>query len=161
MADKGVKVRMRFGEREEAQEARALFKDVGARRVKARDIGGARGVGDFPAYVVVGVMGLTALTDLYERCRRNRMCREYIYVREGVLSVERDCSVRDGRIIVIWPIENQRVEIHEVPPGIDITRIAEAVVTSGADAVKAIAEAGGARVEGPRRDLGRDADDDR
>jgi hypothetical protein len=145
-----LRIGIRADERSEAREAGALLEALGAREVKTRQMSAARGVGDIPTFVVGAVLAVTALSDLYERCRKNRLCREYVFVGRDELEIQRDCSVKDGRIIFIWS-GGERVEIQEVPPGIDVTRVVEAVLKTGAEAAKVAAESVGAKVKGPYR----------
>ncbi len=162
MADEEIRVSVGVYERSEAREARVIMAGFAAEDLKLRDLRGGRGLADVPSFAVAGVVAANAVADLWSRIRKNRMCREIIYVgKDGEISINRDCSVKDGRIIIFWNGPYARVEIHDVPPGIDITRIAETIVKSGADAVKAAAEALGAVVDGPYRGGEKKADDDR
>jgi hypothetical protein len=162
MARDKVKVWVRGADLEEAREVRDLMKELGVRRPRlGTDGDGARALADVTSCFVAGAVTLTTLTELWHNIRRNRRCREYVYVSEVGLTISRDCTIKDGRILVFWNEPDQRVEIHDVPSAIDITQIAETVVKSGADAVKAAAEALGAKVDGPFVGGDGDADDDR
>jgi poly(3-hydroxybutyrate) depolymerase len=103
-----------------------------------------------PILIIVGaVAGVTALADLVMRWRKAHMCQEVIDARGDAVKVSKDCSIRDGRIIVVSK-DGQQVEIHDVPDGIDVTKIVEAAIKSGADAVKAAAAAAGAKASDPQ-----------
>lgn len=147
MTDDQLQVSIEASDSSEAREVEALLVSYGAENVRTTGEG-ARGVVFIP--IIVGaVIGVTALVDLYERWRKNTMCQEIIEVRkDGSTVIKRDCSIKDGRIIVISP-EGMKVEIHDVPDGVDVNKIVEAALKSGADAVKAAAEAVGAKADGP------------
>jgi hypothetical protein len=85
------------------------------------------------------------------RWRKGHMCQEIIDAREKPLKREKDCSIRDGRIIVIAS-DKQKVEIHDVPDSFDLTKVIEAAIKSGGEAVKAAAEAAGGKATQPRPD---------
>ena len=146
MTGDGISVTIEPASLPQARELAGQLEERGAENV--RTTGGGQGILFVP--VIVGaVIGVVALADLIERWRRNHMCREIIEVRkDGSVVNRKDCEFRDGRIIAISP-EGMQVEVHDVPDGVDVTKVVESALKSGTDAVKAAAEAIGAKVTGP------------
>jgi hypothetical protein len=103
-----------------------------------------------PLLVIVGaIAGAVALADLIMRLRAKTSCQEIIDARGESVKISKNCDFKDGRIVVISS-DAQKVEIHDVPDGIDVTKIVEAALAGGAEAVKAAAEAAGARATEPQ-----------
>jgi hypothetical protein len=92
--------------------------------------------------------GPTAVADLVIRWRKAHLWQEIIDARGDKMRVSKDSSIKDGRIIVV-SADDQKVEIHDVSGGIDVTRVREAALKSGADAVEAAADAAGRKGSSP------------
>ena len=120
---------------------------AGATEVHVPDEGGQD---ILPILAVVGVIaGVVALADLIDRIRKRSSCQEIVDARGDEVKITKNCDFRDGRIIVI-SADQQKVEIHDVPDGLDLTKVVEAALKGGADAVKAAAEAAGAKSTDPQ-----------
>jgi hypothetical protein len=142
-----IKVEFVVPDSEGAREAEELLKGAGAGEVKTTGEGQE---GILPILIVVGaIAAVAAAADAIERWRKGNMCQQTIDARKEKLVVSKDCSFKNGRIIVISP-DDLKVEIHDVPDGIDISKVLTAALSSGADAVKAAAEAAGAKAGDPQ-----------
>jgi hypothetical protein len=131
----------------EAREVEQALAQAGATEVETSGEGIE---GALPIAIVVGAIAtVAAVADLAERIRRRFMCQQIIDTRDNQVRVSRDCDIRDGRIIVI-SADDQKVEIHDVPDGLDVTEVLKAALTAGADAVKAVAEKAGATATNPK-----------
>jgi hypothetical protein len=143
----GIKVSIEAFDLQQAKELAGALEESGAEDVRVT--GGGEGILFIPA-VVGAVIAVTALADLIERWRRNHMCREIIEVRkDGSTANRKDCDFHDGKIISISP-EGMQVEVHDVPDGVDVTKVIESALKSGGEAVKAAAEAVGAKATDPK-----------
>jgi hypothetical protein len=149
-ADRQVSVEIRVEDADQARELEQLLQDAGAQEVETReaDPGEVRGLAFIP--IIIGaVIGVTALVDVYLRWRRNHMCQEIIDVRkEDKPVITKNCEIKDGRIIVLLP--EGKIEIHEVPDGVNVGDVIKAAINAGAEAAKAVAEKLGVKVEGPK-----------
>ena len=87
---------------------------------------------------VVAVLAVSAIGDLIMRIRAKRKCRQIIDARNGEVKTKLECAIKDGRIIVITS-QGDKVEIVDVPDGVDLGKIIEAAKTGGAEMVKAAA----------------------
>ncbi len=95
--------------------------------------------------IVIGAaLGAAAIAALVEYIRRTHACQQTIDARRTPVVTKTDCSVRNGRVIVITK-DNQKVEIHDVPQIFDFTKVAKAALSGAADAVKKAAELAGAK----------------
>jgi hypothetical protein len=131
----------------ELEGARQDLEEAGATKVHVPDDGGQD---ILPILVVIGVIaGITALADLVMRIRAKTSCQEIIDARDGKVKISKNCDFKDGKIIVISG-DDQKVEVHDVPDGFDVTKVVEAALKGGADAVKAAAEAAGAKATDPK-----------
>lgn len=149
MTDDPIKVSIQVSNSEEAREVEALLKEAGAAEVHTTGEGEQ---GILPIIIaVIGIAAGAALADAIRRWRESHMCQEIIDARDpkGDVVIKQNCDIKDGRIIVLTS-DDQKVEIHEVPDGIDINKIVEAAIKSGADAVKAAADAVGAKADDPK-----------
>lgn len=132
---------------DDARDAKEAFEQTG---ISDFDTVGEGQEGVLPILIVVGaVLAVTAAIDVIERWRKGNMCQQLIDARGEELVVSKDCSMKNGRIIVVSKDE-QKVEIHDVPDGVDIGKIVEAALSSGADAVKSAAKAIGAKAGDPQ-----------
>jgi hypothetical protein len=130
-----------------AREAEEAFEQTG---ISDFDTVGEGQEGVLPILIIVGaVLAVSAAIDVIERWRKGHMCQQLIDARGEKLIVSKDCSMKNGRIIVVSK-DDQKVEIHDVPEGVDIGKIVEAALDSGADAVKSAAAAIGAKARDPR-----------
>jgi hypothetical protein len=134
-----------------SNEARAVadvLEDAGASEVQT--VGGQERHGIAPILILVSTgAGPTAVADLVIRWRKAHLWQEIIDARGDKMRVSKDSSIKDGRIIVV-SADDQKVEIHDVSGGIDVTRVREAALKSGADAVKAAADAAGRKASSPQ-----------
>jgi hypothetical protein len=147
-ADYQVSVEIRVANADEARELEELLRSEGAQQVQLREPGKeVQGLAFIP--IVIGaVIGASALVDIYLRWRKNHMCQQIIDARkEGTPIITVNCEVKDGRIIVLLP--EGKVEIHEVPDGVNIADLLKAALSGGVDALKAAAEKVHAKVVGP------------
>jgi hypothetical protein len=130
-----------------AREAKEAFEHTG---VSDFTTTGEGQEGVLPILIVVGaVLAVTAAIDVIERWRKGHMCQQLIDARGETVKLSKDCSMKNGRIIVVSK-DGQKVEIDDVPDGVDIGKIVEAALSSGADAVKSAAEAIGAKAGDPK-----------
>lgn len=143
-----VRVRIAVDGPAEAGEVERALESRGASQIETTRQGDEKGI--LPILIIVGaIAGVTAVADLIMRIRDKTRCQELIDARGNEIKVTKNCDFKDGRIIVV-SADGQKVEIHDVPDGIDVTKIVEAALTSGADAVKAAAEAAGAKASAPK-----------
>lgn len=84
---------------------------------------------------VVGILAVSAIGDLVMRIRAKRQCRQIVDARDDEVKTKLDCAVKDGRIIVITRA-GDKVEIVDVPDGLDLGKVIEAAKTGGAAEVK-------------------------
>lgn len=97
--------------------------------------------------VIAAVIGSSALAALVMKIRQKFGCQVLIDARGEEIDKQVDCSVRDGRVIVLAK-DGVRVEIIEAPEIMDFTAIAEAAIGGASgNAVQQAAEAAGAKVE--------------
>lgn len=143
-----VRVTIVVGEdSKEAREVEQFLADAGASEINTT---GEDELGIAPILIIVGaIAGVTAVADLVRRWIDKTRCQQLIDARGDEIKVTKNCDIKDGRIIVV-SADDQKVEIHDVPDGIDVTKILEAALKSGADAVKAAAEAAGAKATDPK-----------
>lgn len=95
--------------------------------------------------VVAGVIAAGGLAAVILYVRRSLGCRSIVDARGAAVTAKVDCSVRDGRIIVLSK-DGEKVEVVEVPPAVDLAKVVEAAMKGGAGAVRKAAEAAGATV---------------
>jgi hypothetical protein len=146
VAQDQIRISIEVDDSDEAREVEETLKAAGASDVETTGEGEE---GILPIAIIVGaIAAVAAIADAIERWRKNHMCQETIDARNNAVKISKDCSIKDGRIIVISS-DNQKVEIHDVPDGFDIGKTVEAALKSGADAVKAVADAAGAKTGDP------------
>lgn len=97
--------------------------------------------------VVAAVLSVNALAELIMRWRDKHRCQQIIDTRGGKVQTKVDCSVKDGRIIIVSS-SGEKVEIVDAPKGIDLSQILTAAISGGAEATKKAAKAVGATVSG-------------
>jgi hypothetical protein len=142
-----IKVKVVVADSDEARAVERVLADSGASEIETSHEG-EKGI--LPIVIIVGaIAGVTALADLVMRLRDKTRCQEVIDARGAEVKITKNCDFKDGRIIVI-SADSQQVDIHDVPDGIDVTKIVEAALKSGAEAVKAAAEAVGASASTPK-----------
>jgi hypothetical protein len=105
------------------------------------------GVAPLLAIVVAAVISVNALAELIIRWRDKHRCQQIIDTRGGKVQTKVDCSVKDGRIIVVSS-SGEKVEIVDAPKGVDLSQVLSAAISGGADATKKAAQAAGATVSG-------------
>jgi hypothetical protein len=86
---------------------------------------------------VIAVLAVSAIGDLIMRIRAKRQCRQIIDARNGEVKTKMDCDIKDGRIIIVAS-DGDKVEIADVPDGVDLGKIIETAKTGGADKVKEV-----------------------
>jgi len=97
--------------------------------------------------IVVGAfIGLAGLASLVMWIRSKTACQVLIDVRGKKIQKEIDCSIRDGRIILVTK-GNVKVQLVEIPQLLDMEKVLTAAISANAEAVKSVAEAAGARVQ--------------
>jgi hypothetical protein len=84
---------------------------------------------------VIAVLAVSAIGDVVMRIRAKRQCRQIIDARNGEVKTKLECAIKDGRIIVIAG-DGDKVEIADVPDGVDLGKVIEAAKTGGAAKVK-------------------------
>jgi hypothetical protein len=145
----GVRVRIVVDDSSEARDVESVLEESGASHIHTSGEG-FENKGIVPILIIVGaIAGVAAVADLVMRIRAKTQCQEVIDARQAEIKVTKNCDFRDGRIVVI-SADSQKVEIHDVPDGLDVTKVLEAALKGGADAVKAAAEAAGAKASDPK-----------
>lgn len=136
-------------EADDAEEARRVEEDL--ERAGAQEIHSNAGEeGVLPILIIVGaIAAVTSAADVIERWRQGHQCQQLIDARGEKVEISKDCSIKNGKIIVVSS-DDRRVEIHDVPSGLDIGKLLEAALSSGADAVKAVADSAGAKTSDPQ-----------
>jgi hypothetical protein len=148
-ADYQVSVAIMVDDVDKAHELERLLLSEGAQDVQvSKSDSKVEGLAFIP--IIVGaVIGVSALVDVYVRWRKNHMCQEIIDARDkGKPEITVNCDIKDGRIIVLLP--EGKIEIHEVPDGVNIADLLQTALSAGAEAVKTAAEKIGAKVDGPK-----------
>jgi hypothetical protein len=141
-----IRFELQVADSSEAREVEAALEQAGGQSIETTGEGRP---GIAPLIIVVGaIAAVTAAADLFMRIRAKHMCQQIIDARNDKVKVTKNCDFRDGRIIVISS-DDQKVEIHDVPDGLDVGKLMEAALKSGADAVKAVADAAGAKTDDP------------
>jgi hypothetical protein len=144
-APQSVRFELRLGDAELADELEQRLVDVGASAIHRRE---EYGLLPLLPIVLGAVVALSALSTLVMWIRAKTGCRSIIDVRGGTIAQQVDCKVRDGRIIVVTEGDT-KVEIVDVPEVLNMSDVLSAALSSGAEAVKAVAERAGAQVEVP------------
>jgi hypothetical protein len=143
----GIRIEVFVDDSKEARAVADVLEDAGASEVQT--VGGQERHGIAPILIPVGTGAcLMAVAGLVIRWRRAHLCQEIIDARGDKVRVSKDSSIKDGRIIVVTA-DDQKLEIHDVPGSIDVTRVREAALKSGAHAVKAAADAAGRKASSP------------
>jgi len=146
-AQEQIRFQIQVTDAKEAREVEAALEQAGGQEIETTGEDGRPGFA--PLLIIVGaVLAVTAVADLIIRVRKNHGCQQIIDARGNEVKVTKDCDFRNGRIIVISS-DDQKVEIHDVPDGLDVGKLVEAALKSGADAVKAVADAAGAKSDDP------------
>jgi len=141
-----VDITFKVDDAEEARKVELDLREAGAEEIHSN----AGDEGILPILIVVGAIAVvTAAADAIERWRKGHQCQQLIDARGDNIVVSKDCTMKNGRIIVVAS-DNLKVEISDVPDGLDIGKVLEAALSSGADAVKAAAEAAGAKAGDPQ-----------
>lgn len=95
--------------------------------------------------VIAAVIGVAGLARLIFYIRDKTRCQVIIDARSDTVRHQVDCSIRDGKIVVLTK-DGEKVDIQGAPEILDVTEIARAAVSGSADAVKKAADAVGAIV---------------
>jgi hypothetical protein len=138
-----VRFELRLGDSQLADELERQLADVGASAIHRRE---EYGLLPLLPIVLGAVVALSGLSTLVMWIRAKTRCRSIIDVRGGTVSQQLDCSIKDGRIIVVTEGDT-KVEIVDVPEVLDMSEVLAAALSSGAAAVREAAERSGARVE--------------
>jgi hypothetical protein len=140
-----IPVSIQLGDPDLAVQIEAWLTEHGARDVDSYE---QHGILPILPFVVAGVIAVTAITSLVMWIRDKTQCQILIDATTQPVRKEVDCSVRDGRIIVVTG-KGTKVHIENVPPAIDLTAIIKAAMGGKADDVAAAAKAAGgsARVD--------------
>jgi hypothetical protein len=128
MADQ-VAVEIRLGDADDAAGVAARLAELGADDVSVAE---EQGLVDLLPYVVTGLVALAGLTDVLASIRGRRRCQQIIDVRGKTITSTVDCSVRDGRLIIV--AKGGKVTIHEPGRLLDLTKVIETALQSGAKA---------------------------
>jgi hypothetical protein len=138
-----VRFELRLGDSGLADELERQLQEAGASAIHRRE---EYGLLPLLPIVLGAVVALSALSTLVMWIRAKTRCRSIIDVRGGTVAQQLDCSIKDGRIILVTEGDT-RVEIVDVPEVLDMSEVLAAALSSGAGAVRAVAERSGARVE--------------
>ena len=95
------------------------------------------------------IAGVGALADFISSQIARRQCQEIVDARGDEVKVSKNCDFHDGRILVIAK-DGLKVDIHDVPANVNITAVLQAALKEGGSAVKAAAEAAGAKADEPQ-----------
>jgi len=122
----------------DADEIEAALKEAGA-----TDIQRVESPEDFIELVIIGaILAGAGIAEVVNKIRVSRGCQQIITFHKGKLRVRNDCRHRNGQIIVIADAGMQ-VVITKMPQVLDLTKVATAALTAGADAAKAVVESHG------------------
>jgi hypothetical protein len=137
-----VRFELRLGDADLADELEGWLAESGASSLKRRE---EYGILPVLPIVIGAVVALTAVANLVMWIRSRTGCQVLIDARAEKIRKEVDCSIRDGRIIVVAR-DDVKVEIIEAPDILDMNKVLSAAISSGGEAVKALAQQSGAQV---------------
>jgi hypothetical protein len=142
MADQAIAFDIRLGDEALADEIQRWLEDQEAEGIRRRE---EHGILPILPIVIGAVIAAGGLATLVMFIRAKTRCQVLIDARGKTIHKEIDCKIRDGRLIILTK-DGEKVEVVEAPEILDLTEITKAALTAGAEAVKAAAEAAGAKV---------------
>jgi hypothetical protein len=134
MAADEMTVEIRVADRAQATEIASALDEHGGHDVSLTE---EQGIVDLLPYVVSALVALAGFAEVALTTRSRTRCQQIIDVRSKTVKSSVDCSIRDGRIIIIAP--GGKVTIHEPEKLVDINQVIAAALRSGAKAAHALA----------------------
>jgi hypothetical protein len=135
-----TRLTVRMDDEDLAHEVESLMREQGASEVSVDVQEGIIPV--LLPVVVAAVMGAGGIVAILAHIRKITMCQQIIDARSGDIETKNNCDRRDGSIVVLAG-EGASVEITNVGPLVDLTKVYEAAIKGVPDAIKAAAEAVG------------------
>lgn len=142
MAADEMTVEIRVADRAQATEIAAALEKHGGHDVSLTE---EQGIVDLLPYVISALVTLGGLAEVALAARARTRCQQIIDVRSKTVKSSVDCSVRDGRIIII--ASGGRVTIHEPEKLVDLNQVITAALRSGAKAAHELAITGAPTTE--------------
>jgi hypothetical protein len=150
MSDVGTEatVRVRFLVHEElADQVEQGLREEGATDVeRTTEEPGTRFA--FIPIAIAAVIIAGGVAKLIKSLRAQDDCRTTIDARGDDIETTYDCTIKDGRIIVVAG-DNTKVDIIDAPDVFDVTEVLKAAASATGEAVKKAAEAAGGTTLGP------------
>jgi len=97
--------------------------------------------------IVIGVLiAVAGLATIVQKIINGRKCRMIIDARTIEIISRVDCSIKDGRLIIITK-DGEKVSVVDAPAAIDLTGLVTAATKGTVEEIKKIARESGAKVE--------------
>lgn len=141
MAEQQRRVEIYAPDEEAAAEIKAALAEQGATEIEESRVEGVIPV--LLPFVVAALIGAAGITSIVIYIGIRRGCLVVVDARGDDVKVKQHCEIRDGRVILVAG-DDTKIELKDVPPLLDFTKIATTVVEQGAEAAKSAAEAAGA-----------------
>jgi hypothetical protein len=134
MAADEMAVEIRVADRAQAAEIVSALDEHGGHDVSLTE---EQGIVDLLPYVISVLVALAGFAEVALAILSRTRCQQIIDVRSKTVKSSVNCSIRDGRIIIIAP--GGRVTIHEPEKLVDLSQVIAAALRSGAKAAHALA----------------------
>jgi hypothetical protein len=133
-------IEIRLDDEQLARDMAQRLQEIGGQEVEVTE---ERGILPLLPIVVAAVVAGTGIAQLVFWIRDKTQCQLLIDARGEQIKNQLNCSVRDGRVIVVTK-DDVKVEITDVPKNIDFTDIVKAALSAESESVKDAAEKAGA-----------------
>ncbi len=105
-----------------------------------------RGLVPIVPIVIGALIALAGLATIVQKIINGRKCRMIIDARTIEIISKVDCSIKDGRLIIITR-DGEKVSVVDAPSAIDLTGLVTAATKGTVEEIKKIAREAGAKIE--------------
>jgi hypothetical protein len=125
MAADEMMVEIRVADRSQATDIVSALDEHGGHDVSLTE---EQGIVDLLPYVIYALVAVAGFAEVALGIRARTRCQQIIDVRSKTVKSSVDCSIRDGRIIIIAP--GGRVTIHEPEKLVNLNQVIAAAMRS-------------------------------
>jgi molybdopterin/thiamine biosynthesis adenylyltransferase len=139
-----VSVQIETDTHDQSDAIQAYLREAGASDIEVTDNTDKVGFLPLIPIVIAAVIGIDALVDIIRKCRIERQPEQVISYKDGKVNIRIVKGIKNGKIIILAD-KGTVVDVEKIPDNIDMTEVAKAALTVGADIAKEMIDKAGGK----------------